>query len=285
MWLKATRGLKGPPPSARVSDVLTACQEGRAPAAGSKWPLLRPSSRGRTELQSRRTQGRPPGPCVWGLLARAYPLRGARASPWRGALVWCARMAARALHALARLREEGRAGVGEYTLSYPSFSLQRQRRAEWGGGRSAAPTRKPERALVRSGAGLPLPPWPVPSLTLGGGEHRPKAAALAALPHCRLQRGLGVGPTTWRRARVTVSMVTMVLLRTDPPPPCLAQRAPCRGGPAGSVSGSGGGGEAVTDGHCGCAPALAESRAGAVRAPWDSACSLLASVLAASGRD
>jgi hypothetical protein len=101
MWLKATRGLKGPPPpSARVSDVLTACKEGRAPAAGSKWPLLRPSSRGRTELQSRRTQGRPPGPCVWGLLARAYPLRGARASPWRGALVWCARMAVRALHAL-----------------------------------------------------------------------------------------------------------------------------------------------------------------------------------------
>ena len=124
----------------------------------------------------------------------------------------------------------------------------------------------------------------VPSLTHGGGEHRPKAAALAALPHCRLQRGLGVGPTTWRRARVTVSMVTMVLLRTDPPPPCLAQRAPCRGGPAGSVSGRGGGGEAVI-GHCGCAPALAESRAGAVRAPWDSACSLLASVLAASGRD
>ena len=127
----------------------------------------------------------------------------------------------------------------------------------------------------RSGAGLPLPPWPVPSLTLGGGEHRPKAVALAVLPHCRLQRGLGVGPTTWRRARVTVSMVTMVLLRTDPPPPCLAQRAPCRGGPAGSVSGSGGGGEAVTDGHCGCAPAPAR----------DSACSLLASVLAASGRD
>ena len=118
-----TRGLKGPPPSARVSDVLTACQEGRAPAAGSKWPLLRRSSRGRTELQSRRTQGRPPGPCAWGLLARAYPLRGARASPWRGALVWCARMAARALHALARLREEGRAGVGEYTLSYPSLVI------------------------------------------------------------------------------------------------------------------------------------------------------------------
>ena len=90
--------------------------------------------------------------------------------------------------------------------------------------------------------------------------------------------GLGRRAKTWRRARV-------VLLRTDPPPPCLAQRAPCRGGPAGSVSGSGGGGEAVTDGHCGCAPALAESRAGAVRAPWDSACSLLASVLAASGRD
>ena len=44
------------------------------------------------------------------------------------------------------------------------------------------------------------------------------------------------------------------------------------------------GGEAVTDGHCGRASALAESRAGAVRAPWDSACSLLASVLAASGR-
>ena len=39
MWLKATRGLKSsPPPSVRVSDVLTACREGRAPAAGSKWP-------------------------------------------------------------------------------------------------------------------------------------------------------------------------------------------------------------------------------------------------------
>ena len=169
-----------------------------------------------------------------------------------------------------RLREEGRAGVGEYTLSYPPFSLQRQRRAEWGGGRSAAPTRKPERALVRSGAGLPLPPWPVPSLTLGGGEHRPKAVALAVLPHCRLQRGLGVGSTTWRRARVTVSMVTMVLLRTDPPPPCLAQRAPCRGGPAGSVSGSGGGGEAVTDGHSGRAPL---GRPGTLRARCSPPCS------------
>jgi hypothetical protein len=35
-------------------------------------------------------------------------------------------------------------------------------------------------------------------------------------------------------------------------------------------------------GHSGCASARAESRAGAVRAPWDSACSLLASVLAVS---
>jgi hypothetical protein len=56
----------------------------------------------------------------------------------------------------------------------------------------------------------------VPSLTHGGhrGKHRPKAAALAALPHSRLQWGLGVGPTTWRRARVTIGLVTMVLFRT-----------------------------------------------------------------------
>ena len=140
------------------------------------------------------------------------------------------------------------------------------------------------RASTRSSRGGAPSTSLVPSLTHGGGEHRPKAAALAALPHCRLQWGLGVGPTTWRRARVTVGMVTMVLLRTDPPPPCLAQRAPCRGGPAGGGGGSGDGGEVDTDGHCGRASALAESRAGAVRAPWDSACSLLASVLAASGR-
>ena len=192
-------------------------------------------------------------------------------------------MAACALHALARLREEGRAGVGEYTLSYPTFSLQLETAASGAERRSVRRSDPQARASTRSSRGGAPSTSLVPSLTHGGGEHRPKAAALAALPHCRLQWGLGVGPTTWRRARVTVGMVTMALFRTDPPPPCLAQRAPCRGGPAGGVGGSGDGGEAVTDGHCGCASALAESRAGAVRAPWDSACSLLASVLAASG--
>ena len=198
--------------------------------------------------------------------------------PSSGAHVW---LRVPSTHLRGCGRNVERAGVGEYTLSYPTSSLQRWRRAERRSVRRSGPR---ARASTRSSRDRAPSTSLVSSLTHGGGERRPKAAALAVLPRCRLQWGLGEGPTTWRRARVTVGMVTMALFRTDPPPPCLAQRAPCRGGPAGGGGGSGDGGEAVTDGHCGCASALAESRAGAVRAPWDSACSLLASVLAASGR-
>jgi hypothetical protein len=51
--------------------------------------------------------------------------------------------------------------------------------------------------------------------TWGWGTHtvRPTAVALAVLPHCRLQRGLGVGPTTtWRRARVLLRPTALRLL-------------------------------------------------------------------------
>ena len=216
-------------------------------------------------------------PCMHIHSAGPAPLLGG--VPSSGAHVWL-RVPSLRLRGCGRKVERG----WENTPSRTRRSPCRDSGERSGARRSVRRSDPQARASTRSSRGGAPSTSLVPSLTLGGGEHRPKAAALAALPHCRLQWGLGVGPTTWRRARVTVGMVTMVLLRTDPPPPCLAQRAPCRGGPAGGGGGSGDGGEVDTDGHCGRAPALAESRAGAVRAPWDSACSLLASVLAVSGR-
>ena len=154
--------------------------------------------------------------------------------PSSGAHVWL-RVPSTHLRGCGRKVERG----WENTPSRTRRSPCRDSGERSGARRSVRRSDPQARASTRSSRGGAPSTSLVPSLTHGGGEHRPKAAALAALPHCRLQRGLGVGPTTWRRARVTVGMVTMVLLRTDPPPPCLAQRAPCRGGPAGGGGGSG----------------------------------------------